>query len=198
MWLCHYFWNKIVNPSLTLLFGWELDKNVVKGATQVCRNPSLRLTTKARGCKVTGKRGAGSHAACFQECKNMWGNRPSHSQGNSHFGELESWWTPEFLERDCKGQNPSPWGVLYIIENILKRICLKWACMTHLDIWNTSYGQKKGQKSNWQFDSRPQKVGNRPDFLACRWRATRRWKALDKDYNFALDFIPIGSLHTKL
>jgi hypothetical protein len=24
--------------------------------------------------------------------------------------------------------------------------------MTHLDIWNTSYGQKKGRKSNWQFE----------------------------------------------
>jgi hypothetical protein len=35
--------------------------------------------------------------------------------------------------------------------------------MTHLDIYNTSYGKKKGQESNWQFDYRPQKVGNRPD-----------------------------------
>jgi hypothetical protein len=34
--------------------------------------------------------------------------------------------------------------------------------MTHLDIRNTSYGQKKGQESNWQFDSRPLKVGIRP------------------------------------
>jgi hypothetical protein len=46
----------------------------------------------------------------------------------------------------------------------------KWARMTHLDIWNTSYGQKKGRKSNWQFDSRPLKVGNRLDSLAWRWR----------------------------
>jgi hypothetical protein len=32
----------------------------------------------------------------------------------------------------------------------------------------------------------------------CRWRATYFWKALDKSYNFALDLISIGGLHTKL
>jgi hypothetical protein len=70
--------------------------------------------------------------------------------------------------------------------------------MTHLDIWNTSYGQKKGKESNWQFDSKPLKVGNHPNFLVCRWRATYHWKALDKGYNFVLNLISIGGLHTKL
>jgi hypothetical protein len=37
-----------------------------------------------------------------------------------------------------------------------------------------------------------------PNFLAFRWRATYLWKALDKDYNFALNLISIESLHTKL
>ncbi len=32
----------------------------------------------------------------------------------------------------------------------------------HLDICRPSYGQKKGRESNWQFDSRSLKVGNRP------------------------------------
>jgi hypothetical protein len=72
------------------------------------------------------------------------------------------------------------------------------ACMTHLHIWNTSYGQKKGQESNWQFDSQPLKVKNWPNFLACRWRATYRWKALDKCYNFALYLISIGGLQRNL
>jgi hypothetical protein len=49
-----------------------------------------------------------------------------------------------------------------------------------------------------QFDSRPLKVGNHPDFLACKWRATYRWKALNESYNFALDLISIEGLHTKL
>jgi hypothetical protein len=66
------------------------------------------------------------------------------------------------------------------------------------DIWNTSYGQKKGQESNWQFNSWPLKVWNWPDFHACKWRATYRWKALNEGYNFALDLISIKGLHAKL
>jgi hypothetical protein len=54
------------------------------------------------------------------------------------------------------------------------------------------------KKSNWQFDFRPLKVGNRPDFFACKWRATYRWKAFHKGYNFASDLIAIGGLHKKL
>ncbi len=76
--------------------------------------------------------------------------------------------------------------------------CLKWACMTHLDIWNTIYDQKKGRESNLQFDSRPLKVGNQPDFLVCRCHATYRWKALDESYNFSLDLILIRGLQRKL
>jgi hypothetical protein len=90
------------------------------------------------------------------------------------------------------------WGVIYINEKLLKCRYLKWARIAHLDIWNTSYDQKKGRESNWQFDSRPLKVGNRPDFRACRQSATYHWKALDKGYNFALDLILIRGLHAKL
>jgi hypothetical protein len=90
------------------------------------------------------------------------------------------------------------WGVTYIIGKLLERRCLEWAHMTHLDICNTNYGQKKGQESNCQFDSRPLKVKNRPDFLVWRWHATYLWKDLDEDYNFALDLISIWGLHTKL
>jgi hypothetical protein len=70
--------------------------------------------------------------------------------------------------------------------------------MTHLGIKNTSYDQKKGRESNWQFDSRPLKVKNRPDLLACRWRATHNWKAIDKGYNFASNLISSRGLHEKL
>jgi hypothetical protein len=42
------------------------------------------------------------------------------------------------------------------------------------------------------------KVKNRPDFLACRWHATYRWKAVDEGYNFTLGFISFRGLHTKL
>ncbi len=113
-------------------------------------------------------------------------------------GELESQWTPKFLGSNCKGQNPLDWRIFYIIGKLLRRRCLKWACITHLDFWNTSYGQKKGQESNWQLDSQPLKVRNRPHLLLCRWRATYHWKALNKGYNFSLDLISIRGLHTKL
>jgi hypothetical protein len=52
--------------------------------------------------------------------------------------------------------------------------------------------------SNWQFNSRPLKVGNRPDFLACRWHATYCWKFFYEGYNFALDLILIEGLQRKL
>jgi hypothetical protein len=90
------------------------------------------------------------------------------------------------------------WGLLYIIGKLLKRRCLKWARMIHLDICNISYGQKKSWELNGQFDSRPLKVENRPDLFAWRWLATYRWKDLDEGYNFDLDLISIRGLHAKL
>jgi hypothetical protein len=64
------------------------------------------------------------------------------------FWELESQWTPKSSKGNRRGQNPLDWSVFNIIEKLLKHRCLKWAHMTHLDIWNTNYGQKKGQESN--------------------------------------------------
>jgi len=112
--------------------------------------------------------------------------------------EMESRWTPKYSESNCRGQNSMSCDVLYIIGKLLKLRCLKWACIAHLDIWNTSYGQKKGQESNCQFDSRPQKVKNRPNLLSCMGRATYRWKALNESYNFASNRIAIWGLLTKL
>jgi len=54
------------------------------------------------------------------------------------------------------------------------------------------------KESNWQFDSRPLKVGNWPDFLTFKWSVTYCWKALDKGYNFSINLITIESMHTKL
>jgi hypothetical protein len=83
------------------------------------------------------------------------------------------------------------WGVLYTIEKILKCRCPKWPCMSHLDICSPSYEQKRGQESNWQFDSRPLKVGNRPKSDVCRRSATWRWKILNERYKISSDLIPI-------
>jgi len=86
------------------------------------------------------------------------------------------------------------WRIFYIIGKLLERKYLKWACIAHSDIWNTSYNQKKGRESNWQFDSRPLKVENQPNFVTCRCRATHCWKALDKGYNFVLNLILIREM----
>jgi hypothetical protein len=167
-------------------------------AHKLCRNPSLGLATKARGCKVVGQVGDPGALHMLPRVQRVWGNAPSHSQVNSHVGSWHLERTPESLEHNCKGQNSSPWGVFYIIGKLLKCRCLKWSHMVHLDIWNTSYGQKKSRESNWQFDSWPLNVGNRPDLLGCRRRATYRWKALDESYNFALDRTSIRGLFAKL
>jgi hypothetical protein len=109
-------------------------------------------------------------------------------------GTWESVGTPGTSKYNCRGQNTSHWGVLYIIRKLSKCKCRKWARMSHLDICSTSYGKKKDRESNWQFDSRPLKVGNWPDLGACRWSATCRWKALNESYKFASYLIPIRGL----
>jgi hypothetical protein len=76
--------------------------------------------------------------------------------------ELESSGTPECSELDNKGQNNSHCGVLGVIEKVLKRRYRKCPRIGNSDICSPSYGQKKGRESNWQFDSRPLKVENRP------------------------------------
>jgi hypothetical protein len=110
----------------------------------------------------------------------------------SKVGDLESSETPEFSELDSKAQNTSHWGVLGVIGKVLKRRYRKWPRIGHLDICSPSYGQKKGRESNWQFDSRPLKVGNRHVLDVRSGSATSRWKALFEGYNFGSDLVPIG------
>jgi len=113
-------------------------------------------------------------------------------------GEMESRWTFEISESDCRGQTLMNYDVLYIIRKLLKRKCLKWVLLAHLNVWSTSYGQKKGRESNCQFDSRPQKVKTRPLPDVRFGSATWRWKALDESYNIDLDCIAIQGLLAKL
>jgi hypothetical protein len=70
--------------------------------------------------------------------------------------------------------------------------------MSHSDICSPSYGQKKGRELNWQFDSRPLKVKNRPDSDVKWGSATWRWKALEESYKIGLDLVPIGGRGKKL
>ncbi len=117
----------------------------------------------------------------------MWGWSPTLGKVEN----LESSGTPECLELDIKGKNTSNWGVLGVIGKVLKRRYLKCPRIGNSDICSPSYGQKKGRESNWQFDSRPLKVGNRglPDV---RFGSTiRPWKDLDEGYNFGSDIVAI-------
>jgi hypothetical protein len=63
-------------------------------------------------------------------------------------GTLESSRTPEISEFNSKGQNTLHWGILYIIGKLSNYSFQKWARMSHLDIFSTSYGKKKGRESN--------------------------------------------------
>jgi hypothetical protein len=189
------------------------------GLIRSCRNPSFGLTTKAKGLqgygpkgrkprsqnkgivRVRAKRKPRSHIIYSRQCEKVLESVREWTltvPRQLSLWEMESRWTPKNSESDCRGQASMSCDVLYIIGKLLELRCLKWARIAHLDIWNVSYGQKKGRESNCQFDSRPQKVGNRPDLLSCRGRATYRWKALDESYNFALDCTSIGCLLAKL
>jgi hypothetical protein len=58
--------------------------------------------------------------------------------------------------------------------------------------------KRRAGSQNWQFDSRPLKVENRPDPDVRRWSVTHHWKAFKESYKFVLDLIPIGGLNKEL
>jgi hypothetical protein len=137
--------------------------------------------------------------------KQIWWMSQPHfwkeCEDDTHTPEMGTWKsfeTPEASEFDCRGQDTSHWSVLYIIGKLSTCKCKKWSRMGHLDICSTRHGKKKGQESNWQFNSRPQKVENRPDSGACRWSATHHRKALEESYKFASDLVSIRGLSKEL
>jgi hypothetical protein len=113
-------------------------------------------------------------------------------------GNSESSETLATSKLDKRRQNTLSWSVLYTVGKVLKCRCPKWPRMSHLDIYSLSYRQKKGRESNRQFDSRPLKVGNRPNSDVYNRSFTWRWKALKESYKIVLDLIPIGGLSKRL
>jgi hypothetical protein len=89
-------------------------------------------------------------------------------------GTRESSTTLENSKFNCRGQNILLRGVFYTIGKVLKCKCRKWPWMSHSKICSICYGRKKGRESNYQFDSWPLKVGNRPDPRVCKESATHR------------------------
>jgi hypothetical protein len=117
----------------------------------------------------------------------MWGWSPTLGKSE----DLESSGTPKCSKLDNKAQNTSHWGVLSVIGKVLKRRYRIWPRIGHLDICRPSYGQKKGRESNWQFDSRPLKVKNRPLPNLRIESAIRRWKGLDEGYKIGSNLVAI-------
>jgi hypothetical protein len=124
----------------------------------------------------------------------VWGWSPTLGK----VGNLESSGTPECSELDSKAQNTSHWGFLGVTGKVLKRRYRNCPRIGHLDICRSSYGQKKGRESNWQFDSRPLKVRNRPLPEVRIRSAIRRWKDLDEGYKFGSDLVAIRSRNREL
>jgi len=190
-----------INSVATLALGSRPRQRGCKVAGQEEGSPGVNAKA-LQGCRPRGSRGVTSHTPdSVRKCKKVWGSVREWTltfPRQLPLWEMESRRTPEISKSDRRGQNPMACGVLYIIRKLLELRCLKWARIVHLDIWNISYDQKKGRKSNCQFDSRPQKVRNRPDLLSCRGHATYRWKALDESYNFSSDCTLIGGLLAKL
>ncbi len=77
----------------------------------------------------------------------LWGKCENETHTPNKSGNLESSGIPATSELNNRGKNTLPWNVLYIVGKALKCKCQKWPRMNHLDIYNTSYGRKKGQES---------------------------------------------------
>jgi hypothetical protein len=94
---------------------------------------ALGSRPRRRLARVWAKRSVG-------ECE----DEDPHSKVSSHFGSWSPNGLPNFQKEIAEVKTPCIEEFFYIIGKILKCRCLKWACMTHLDIYNTSHGKKKG------------------------------------------------------
>jgi hypothetical protein len=97
---------------------------------------------------------------------------------------------PQLPSSRAEGKNPGLEVFFISLErswNVNVENGFAWA------IWTSAAQilvERKGRESNWQFDSQPPKVENRPDPGVCKWSATHRWKALKESYKFASDLVP--------
>jgi len=129
-----------------------------------CHSPNFGLVTKAKrlqGCELRRSPGSQSkkdasvwvkkkprnHITYSWDCKKMWRSMKEWTltlPRQLPLWEMESRWTSKTSESNFKGQNSMTCDVLYIIGKLLELRCLKWACITHLDIWNTKLWPKEG------------------------------------------------------
>jgi hypothetical protein len=162
-----------------------------------CHNLGLGLTTKARVYKGAGQDWVRGHISCSWECKRVWGNKPSHSQVNSHFGSWHHSGFPNFQRAIVEAKT-------HWIEKFLISLESSW----NIDVWkglHDPFGQLKHKL--WPKERLGLKLTiwlptikswESPQFPYMQVACTYHWKAFDEGYNFAQDLISIGGLHTKL
>ncbi len=114
----------------TLALGSRPRRRGCKVAGQEEGSPGVKAKA-LQGCGPRGSRGVTSHIpGSVRKCE---GVNP-HTPKATPTWEMESRWTPETSESDCKGQTSMDYGVLYIIRKLLKRRCIKLDLIAHSDI----------------------------------------------------------------
>ncbi len=131
-------------------------------------------------------------------CRNPTFGRVWGWHSHSRNGDLGVLWDSRNFRVQLQRSKHLSLRCFHAIRKLLKCRCRKWPRMSHLDICNTRYGKKKGRESNWQFNSRPLKVRNRPDPGVCKWSVTHCWKALNESYKITLNLISIRGLSKEL
>ncbi len=103
-----------------------------------CRNPSFGLATKAKGLQGCGPRGSPGVTSetpeNVGECEGVGLHTPKATPKLGEGVPMDSRWTLETSESDLRGQISMAGCALYINGKLLKRRCLKWARIAHLDI----------------------------------------------------------------
>ncbi len=114
------------------------------------------------------------------------------------FWKLESQWTSKSSEGDCRGENPSDWRILHIIEKLLKRRCLKMGSHDPFEHLKHKLWPKKrlGVKlAVWLQITKSQESTRFPrEHVACDIVSKKSWWRLQ----LSLNLISIRGLHTKL
>jgi len=198
------------DKSLTNILGWteawwmSLDRQTSMGGrksamwrpTSWCHRPLLSFVMMADGNTVLPH--------CYRRYKllgcvatPLWRKCEvaTHTPEN---GTWESFGILKNSELDCRGQNTLHWSVHYTVGKVSECRCPKWPCMSHLDMCNTSYGRKKGQESNWQFDPPTTKSRESTQSRCVQVECDTYWTALKESYKFASDLVPIGGRSEKL
>jgi hypothetical protein len=132
----------------------------------LCHNPSLGLTTQARGCKAVDHEedlGVTSLTPGSAKSVREW---TLTLPNQLLLWELESQMDFRIFKTRLQGSKPIDLKNFLYHWKANETYMFEMGSQCHLSIWNTSYGQKKGRESNCQFDSWPIKVRNRPDLLA--------------------------------